>query len=165
MLIHISSAKQSVQIPLDSNKFHRAFKLIAKELKNEKEYLNFELKLGKPKSFDLHFCDDVEMRKLQKRFRKLNRTTDVLSFPSLESPSNNLRGYLGSIVISLPQVRKNAKRYRKTFNDELLNVYVHGVLHLFGFDHVRVSALKKKRMFSFQSKILSLCLKGKYLIK
>ena len=105
-------------------------------------------------SLELHLCDDLEMRDFQKQFRKLDRSTDILSFPSLESPDNMPEDFLGSLVISLPAIERNAKRYKKTYRDEFLEVYLHGILHLLGFDHVDVSAKKRAQMMTLQKALL-----------
>ncbi|MEZ4815143.1 MAG: rRNA maturation RNase YbeY [Bdellovibrionota bacterium] len=155
MSLRITSSEIALQNPLSDSQMKLLFTFTLKSLKGTSEYKTFSKKLGVPKSVELHFCDDREMRSYQKRFRKLDRTTDVLSFPSLESPSNSEKNFLGSIIVSLPSVKKNAKRYKKTFQVEMAAVCVHGILHLFGFDHVKVSKLKRERMRKIQKEILS----------
>jgi len=68
------------------------------------------------------------IRELNKKYRRKNRTTDVLAFPSEEIG-------LGEIVICLKEIKKNAKRYETTFKKELSKVLIHGILHLLGCDH------------------------------
>ena len=80
------------------------------------------------------------MRQLNKRYRKKNRVTDVLSFSENEIPSFKfqipipVKG-LGEIVICLPEVKKNSKKVSSTYEKELSKVLIHGVLHLLGYDH------------------------------
>lgn len=141
------------KLPLSSATFEKVFALTLKELKKTKEYKNFSEIMGDPKSMELHFCDDKEMRGYQKKFRKLDRTTDVLSFSSLESPENNETSFMGSLIVSMATVERNAKRYKRTVKLELLDVYIHGILHLLSFDHVKVSTAKKQRMRKTQRDI------------
>jgi probable rRNA maturation factor len=75
------------------------------------------------------FVDDREIRRLNKKFRKLDRATDVLSFETGES------GELGDVVISVDTARRNAKRFGVTIGDEIRRLVIHGVLHLLGYDH------------------------------
>ena len=65
-------------------------------------------------------------KSLNKKHRKKNRVTDVLSF-------SNDQG--GEVAICLKQVRKNAKQFGVSFEKELAKVLIHGILHIFGFDH------------------------------
>ena len=152
--IFFSNLEHLKKTPLKPVHFKKVFQHLLSQLKDEKEYLEYFEVLGKPQSLEVHFCDDVEMREFQNKFRRLDRTTDVLSFPAVESPENSDRGFLGSLVISLPSVERNAKRYKRTLEKELLEVFIHGVLHLFGFDHVRVSEKKKTRMRKTQKTLL-----------
>ncbi len=97
-----------------------------------------------PDAWAILFCDDLEMRIYQKKFRKLDRTTDVLSFPAFErSGLNELysklpkgQRSLGDVVISMPAVVRGAKRARRPVAAELVEVLIHAYLHLLGFDHV-----------------------------
>ena len=66
--------------------------------------------------------DDATMRRLNRRFRLENRTTDVLTFP-------------GEIVISLPQARRQARDEKHSLATEVRYLILHGVLHALGYDH------------------------------
>jgi probable rRNA maturation factor len=74
------------------------------------------------------FCGDRKMRTLNRRYRRKDRPTDVLSFPS-----NN--GLLGDIVISVPYASRQAKRRREPPSREIDRLLLHGFLHLLGYDH------------------------------
>ena len=100
---------------------------------NVKEILNY-LKLSEKTELCISFVDDEIMRKLNKDYKKIDKTTDVLSF----TQDGHL---LGDIVISLPTAKRNAKRYKSTAADEVKRLLIHGVLHLTGFDH----KIKKER--------------------
>jgi len=77
----------------------------------------------------LSFVDDKVIRGLNKRYRKIDRATDVLSFEMGED------GMLGDIVISVDCAKRNAKRFEASLNDEIKRLVVHGALHLLGYDH------------------------------
>ena len=108
----------------------------------------------------LKLTDDKEMRKLNKKHRSLDKTTDVLSFPMNET-KNIEENILGDIVISVDTLRKQAKKYDMTINDELAFLYVHGLLHLLGYDH-EISQTEENNMFKLQNEILlyNKCLTG-----
>ncbi len=84
------------------------------------------------RDIELIICDDDEIRILNREHRGVDRATDVLSFP-LELNFEALP--LGSIVISIDYVRAGAKRYGHTPKEELALLFIHGILHLLGFDH------------------------------
>lgn len=101
------------------------------------------LKGEKKKEMDLSivFVGEARMRKLNKKYRDKNRATDILSFGQ----------GLNEIVICLQEVRKNAQRYGSTFKKELVQVLVHGILHLLGCEHEknekRAEQMKKKQEY------------------
>lgn len=82
------------------------------------------------------------MKKINHRYRKKNRTTDVLSFSNLGVRNNRAEkeifsqeDSLGEIVICLKEVKKNALKHQVDFKKELARVLIHGILHLLGYDH------------------------------
>ena len=85
-----------------------------------------------PKSIELIIVNNDEIRVLNKEHRSIDKATDVLSFP-LEFEMSNMP--LGSIVISVDFVEEKAKEYKHNFDDELQLLFIHGLLHLLGFDH------------------------------
>jgi probable rRNA maturation factor len=144
------------RVPLNLKTLERLLALVLKELQADPKYLSYLKKRGLPLSLELHFCGDKEMRSYQKQFRKLDRTTDILSFPSLESPENNPKGFMGSLIVSLPTVLRNADRYKRDLKTEFTEVFIHGVLHLLGFDHVKVSLKERQKMRAVQKKLIKL---------
>ena len=80
-----------------------------------------------------------EIKNLNKKFRKKNKSTDVLSFPFYEKNqltnkiSREKEIYLGDIIINLSQVKK--KNNKSKFKEELNKLWIHGLLHLLGYDH------------------------------
>jgi probable rRNA maturation factor len=83
----------------------------------------------KTETLSLAFVDKKEIRKLNKKFRKKNKATDVLSFELKE------KEYLGEIVICPEVVEENAKKYGVPAKKEIIKVFIHGILHLCGHDH------------------------------
>jgi probable rRNA maturation factor len=74
---------------------------------------------------------DARVRALNRKFRKKDKTTDVLSFPA-EEP-----GYLGDVVISSGVAARQARAARHSLATELRVLALHGLLHLLGYDHER----------------------------
>ena len=80
---------------------------------------------------ELIVTDDEEMRSYNKEFRRIDKTTDVLSFPYEPMPMSPC----GSIVISYDYAINAAERLGHTPEDELALLFIHGLLHLMGYDH------------------------------
>lgn len=78
---------------------------------------------------------DGELRALNRRWRRIDRATDVLSFPYADEGGR----IDGDLVISLDRLRAQATRYRVTPGKELARLVVHGTLHLAGLDHHRAA--------------------------
>ena len=91
----------------------------------------------------ISFLSDRQIQLLNKRYLKLDRPTDVLSFNYLEHSAD--------IAISLDTAKRNAKIYSTSYKDELLLYIIHGFLHIFGYDDVKREA--KTRMFRKQEEI------------
>jgi probable rRNA maturation factor len=85
------------------------------------------------KGLSISYVDDRGMRKLNRLHRGLNKTTDVLSFPS--SPEQGEFQHLGDIVISLETAEKKAKRFGISRRRQVETLIIHGFLHLCGHDH------------------------------
>lgn len=118
----------------------------------------------------ISFVDDEEIRKINKEFRNLDKSTDVLSFPMnfFETPATfdeyfeenasfNLESkelILGDIVISVDTLLKQAKEYGHSKERELAFLIVHSILHLLGYDHMNEE--EEKVMFKKQEEILKL---------
>lgn len=92
------------------------------------------------------------IRELNRKYRGKNQATDILAFPEskvfleqFKTASLKKIQSLGEIVICLREVRKNAKRFSSTFETELAQVLIHGILHLLGYNH-EISKKKVKEM-------------------
>lgn len=86
------------------------------------------------------------IRKINKKFRNIDKETDVLSFPMFEKEEldNMIKNrefehedVLGDIIISIDRVEKQAKEYGHSFKRELSYMVVHGFYHLMGYDHIQ----------------------------
>lgn len=120
---------------LTSNKvdLKRVKSIILETLVQEKEDTD--------KDISVAFISSDEMRKINKKYRNIDDSTDVLSF---EGDKN----ILGEIIICADEVQKNGE----SFNDELKRVLIHGVLHLLGYDHEK----DRGKMIKKQEKYFSL---------
>lgn len=83
--------------------------------------------------------DDKAIRKLNRKYRKIDRATDVLSFEMDED------GILGDIAVSEPTAKRNAKRFGCSYKDEMKRLVIHGTLHLLGYDHIKAALRVKMR--------------------
>ena len=97
---------------------------------------------GNPCEVSVTFTDNVGICELNKKFRGIDRPTDVLSFPlfdyageSEEPPVDDFKGMIGDIVLSLEQAEAQAKEYGHSFAREVAFLTVHSMLHLLGYDH------------------------------
>lgn len=75
----------------------------------------------------LAFVGDTTIRALNKKYRKKDKITDVLSFEGEE-------GYFGEIIIDYQQIRRQAKKYSSSSREELVFILVHALYHLLGYD-------------------------------
>ncbi len=83
------------------------------------------------KDIELILTDDLEMAELNEESRGIAKSTDVLSFPMMEMPG----APLGSIVISEGFVKHGSETHGHTQDDERALLFIHGMLHILGYDH------------------------------
>ncbi|SMM98404.1 Metal-dependent hydrolase YbeY, involved in rRNA and/or ribosome maturation and assembly [uncultured Candidatus Thioglobus sp.] len=86
----------------------------------------------------IRIVDKTEIQDLNNRYRRQNKPTNVLSFPS-DLPKEINEAILGDVIICTDIVREEAKNQGKTFNHHLMHIAIHGTLHLFGYDHIQES--------------------------
>lgn len=96
--------------------------------------------------------DDKEVHQLNLSYRGKNKPTDVLSFSQIESGAMFTTS-LGDVVISLDTTLNQADSYGNTFEEELLRLLIHGILHLAGYDHEGVSSVEAQRMRRLERKL------------
>jgi len=86
----------------------------------------------------LLLTDDIEIQELNRTYRDLDKATDVLSFPQDEDAVNESGDtLLGDVVISVETAARQAEEHHLSFNEELILLAIHGILHLLGYDHER----------------------------
>lgn len=112
-----------------------------------KKTAEFTLKFEKIKNYNISFTQisDGDIKKMNRKYRKVNRITDVISF----LVDKNL--FMGDIYISDTRPKRNAKKYGFTYEKELCYLVIHSILHLEGYTDYTPE--NKKKMFSKQDKI------------
>ena len=122
-------------------------------LRNQTKNLNKRIQIFKKKNI---FCtillsDSREIRKLNKKFRNRNKSTDILSFPFYKKKEfqfrfkKNKEIYLGDIILNFDKMKN--KKDHKNFKLEFDKLWIHGFVHLFGYDH------KKNKDFYVMQKV------------
>ena len=91
--------------------------------------------LNKKVSFTLMLSNNKNIQKLNKLFRKKNKPTDILSFPLTKKFRVSKQTYLGDIIISYNFINKPKSLNTKLFKEKVIKIFIHGFLHLLGFDH------------------------------
>lgn len=105
--------------------------------------------------FSIIFIDDAYMHELNKTYRGIDRSTDVLSFAYEDNESVEMEyRMLGEIFVSIPKMREQAKEYCHSETRELSFLVVHGILHLLGYDHT-LGEKEEKEMFRRQELVLN----------
>lgn len=108
------------------------------------------------------FTTPEEIRKINKKYRKIDMATDVLSFPMFEKAELDEKiknkdflyeDVLGDVIISIDKVKEQAEEYGHSFERELSYMLVHGFYHLMGYDHIEEE--DKKIMRPKEEKILN----------
>ena len=95
-------------------------------------------------SVSLWLCDDAQMRQLNQQHRQIDKPTNVLSFPAYDMAGDmagpqtdgDVPALLGDIVIAAETVMREADDMQMPVADHLIHLFVHGMLHLFGHDHI-----------------------------
>ena len=135
-----------------------------KKLKNPRKYFNKKLKKisknikffkNRNITFTILLTNSLNMKKLNKKFRKKNKSTDVLSFPSFSQKKLKVikekKIYLGDIAASYEIIKSRVRN--DNFLQEFDKVWVHGLLHLAGYDHIKNQDYYK--MIKIEKRILN----------
>lgn len=130
----------------NENLFNQIMEKTEKLLHLDKQYL-----------FSVIFVDSEMIHEINKEYRGIDRTTDVISFALKDSEdqyerTEELEEELGDIFINVDRVYLQAKEYGHSFDRELSFLFTHGLLHLLGYDHQNVE--EEKIMFALQDEIL-----------
>ena len=134
MLCKIDFENRQELLPLS----YKLKMLVRRAVETTLDYEQYE----NPIEVSVTFTDNEGIRELNRKFRNIDRPTDVLSFPlfdytgeSEEPPVDEFVGMLGDIVISLEQAKKQAEDFGHSFEREAAFLTVHSMLHLLGYDH------------------------------
>jgi len=129
-----------VNVTINNKSWNKKIKYPKKYLSKKLRKISKIIKFFKEKNitFTILLTNSLNMKKLNKKFRKLNKSTDVLSFPSFSSKNLKLikdkKIYIGDVAASYEIINVRSKN---NFLKEFDKVWVHGLLHLIGYDHVR----------------------------
>jgi probable rRNA maturation factor len=144
MEVYISN-RQNLKLNL---KFIKNF--VLKVLEEIEETKNKEVELS------IVLVDNKKIREINKKFRKVDAPTDVIAFPQDfsegEINSSCIPLVLGDIVISVEMAKKQARDYKIPFEKEILNLLIHGILHLLGYEDN--TKIKREKMLKKQEEIL-----------
>ena len=87
--------------------------------------------------------NNKNIKRLNKNFRNKNKSTDILSFPFGKKKNRNNQNYLGDIIISYNYMDKPKSKNLRVFKQKVARTFIHGFLHLLGYDHVNNNDYKK----------------------
>ena len=147
-----------VNVEIDSQSWHKKIKSPKNYLKKKVKIISKNVKIFNKRNFifTILLTSSLNMKKLNKKFRNKNKSTDVLSFPFISRRSLKLmkekKIYIGDIAISYEIVNSRAKK--NDFSSEFDKLWVHGLLHLIGYNHIKNKDYFK--MYKIEKKILKL---------
>ena len=99
--------------------------------------------LNKKISLTLLLSNNKNIKKLNKNFRNKNKPTDILSFPFKNKAKILKETYIGDIIINYDFIDKPKFQKIELFREKLIRIFIHGFLHLLGFNHIRDKDYKK----------------------
>ena len=99
--------------------------------------------LNKKVSLTVLLSNNKIIKKLNKEFRGKNKSTDILSFPFAKNLKVSKQIYIGDIIISYNFIDKPKTQKLKLFEKKLIKIFIHGFLHLLGFNHLKNKEYKK----------------------
>ena len=102
-------------------------------------------------SLTLLLSNNKSIKKLNKEFRAKNKSTDILSFPFYKKIKLSNKTYIGDIIISYNFMNKPKSQNIKNFKKKIIKTFIHGFLHLLGFDHMKNKDYEK--MLTEENKI------------
>ena len=124
------------------------FKKICKSFPKKYKFSN------KKVTFTILLSNNKNIKKLNKVFRKKNKATDILSFPLHKKIKISKKTYLGDIIISYNYLDKPRSQNLKLFKEKVIKIFIHGFLHLLGFDHkknINYSKMLREENLLFKS--------------
>ena len=129
-----------VNVEINNKSWHKEIKKPKKYFCKKLNKISKIVKFFKSKNltFTILLTNSLNMKKLNKKFRKRNKSTDVLSFPAFSKKNfmsiKKKKIYIGDLATSYEIINSRSK---KKFLTEFDKVWVHGFLHLIGYDHVK----------------------------
>ena len=130
-----------VNVEVDSKSWHKKIRSPKKYFKNKLKKISRIVPFfkGKNITFTILLTNSLNMKKLNKKFRKCNKSTDVLSFPSFSLRNLKLikekNFYIGDIAASYEIINFRSKK--NNFFLEFDKIWIHGLLHLIGYNHIK----------------------------
>ena len=94
-------------------------------------------------SFTILLSNNKNIKKLNKKFRNKNKSTDVLSFPSEKKVDIKKSPYIGDIIVSYEFMNKPKDLSPLEFKNKVTKIFIHGFLHLLGYDHIKSKDFKE----------------------
>jgi len=94
-------------------------------------------------SLTILLSNNKNIKKLNKKFRNKNKSTDILSFPSEKKINLKKSPYIGDIVVSYEFINKPKGLSTLEFKSKIAKIFIHGFLHLLGYDHIKLKDFKK----------------------
>ena len=102
------------------------------------KYFPKKFRFIKKKAYvSLLLSNNKKIKILNKKFRNKNKHTDILAFPFDQRVKNKDELYLGDIIISFDYMNKSKKLSNKDFEKKTVKTFIHGFLHLLGYDHIK----------------------------
>ena len=98
---------------------------------------------NKNMSISLMLSNNKNIKRLNKNFRNKNKSTDILSFPFSKKKNRYNQNYLGDIIISYNYMDKPKLKNLRVFKQKVAKTFIHGFLHLLGYDHIKNNDYKK----------------------
>ncbi len=134
---------------------NRELKTFRSDITQLNKTISTTLSLPKTFSYALILIDDSAMQEMNKTYRQLDKTTDVISFALNDGTRDRGKfiDELGDIFISVDAVYRQAEAYGHSVRRESLFLIAHGILHLLGYDHMTLD--EEKIMFDLQKELLS----------
>ena len=126
------------------------FKKICRSFPNKYKFHNKNMRIS------LMLSNNKNIKRLNKYFRNKNKSTDILSFPFNKKIKISKNTYIGDIIISYNFIDKPKSQKLKLFEDKLIKIFIHGFLHLLGFDHSKnknYNEMLKEEKFIYESVI------------
>ena len=99
--------------------------------------------IKKKVSLTILLSNNKNIRKLNKKFRNKNKSTDILSFPSEKKLNIRKSPYIGDIIISYEFINKPKSLTTLEFKNKVTKIFIHGFLHLLGYDHIKLKDFKE----------------------